>query len=140
MCIVFLAYSLHERMRSFLSMFYYMAALCFSYALLFIHSGHFYSASSSPLLLRSAPGTARIAYFARVSRRSATGNCELRTCPRPGLHGGQSGIRTYDPLVERLRLYQCATTSHVLLNKFNLKNRLQRNDGDYNASRNQVHK
>ena len=38
------------------------------------HSGHFYSAFSSPLLPRSAPDTA--GYCAGVSRRSATGNCE----------------------------------------------------------------
>ena len=44
----------------------------------FIHSNHFYSASSSPLLL---------GYCAGVSRRSATGNCELKTCPR-SLRGG----------------------------------------------------
>ena len=47
-------------------------------------------------------------YCARVSRRSATGNCELRTCPR-SLRGGYSGSRTHDPSDERRRLYQCAT-------------------------------
>src|SRR6218665_3948127 len=36
------------------SIFYYRNSL-----VLFIHSGHFYIASSSPLLLRSAPDTAR---------------------------------------------------------------------------------
>jgi len=43
----------------------------------FIHSDHFYSASSSPLVLKSVPDTARI--LCGVSCRSATGNCELRT-------------------------------------------------------------
>src|SRR6218665_3836687 len=33
---------------------------CFSYDNSFIHSGYFYSASSSPLLLRSAPVKARM--------------------------------------------------------------------------------
>jgi len=57
----------------------------------FIHSGYFYSASSSsqPLLLRGAPDTARCCIG--VSRRSATDNCEWRTCPR-SLRGGWSGI------------------------------------------------
>src|SRR6218665_1455947 len=58
-------------------------------------------------------------YCAGVSRRSATHNRELRTCPR-SLRGGKSGIRTHDPPVERLRLYQCATTfknSHKRLQK-----------------------
>ena len=35
-------------------------------------------------------------YCIGVSRRSASGNCELRTYPR-SLSGGQSGIRTRDP-------------------------------------------
>src|SRR6218665_3860228 len=47
-------------------------------------------------------------YCAGVSRQRATGNCELRTGPR-SLGGGQSGIRTPDPPVEKLRLCQCAT-------------------------------
>src|SRR6218665_2767418 len=43
----------------------------------FIHSGYFYNTSSNPLLLiRGAPDTARIAYCAGISGRSATGNCE----------------------------------------------------------------
>src|SRR6218665_3123284 len=51
----------------------------------FIHSDHFYRASSSPLLLRSGPDTARI--LCRSFTPNATGCCELRTCPR-SLHGG----------------------------------------------------
>src|SRR6218665_1576021 len=77
----------------------------------FVHSDHFYSDSSSPLLLRSAPDTARIQ--CGVSRRSATANCELWTCPR-FLLGGQTGICTHEPPVERYRLNQSATTSHKL--------------------------
>src|SRR6218665_1713563 len=50
-------------------------------------------------------------YCAGVSRRSATGNCELRTCPR-SIRGGWSGSRTHDPPVESYRLNQCAATSH----------------------------
>jgi len=48
-------------------------------------------------------------YCVRVSRQSATGNCEWRTCQR-SLRGGQSEIRTYDPSDERLRIYQWAAT------------------------------
>ena len=46
----------------------------------FSHSGHFNSASSSPLLLRSTPDTARM--LCRSVRRSTVGICEWRTCPR----------------------------------------------------------
>jgi len=55
--------------------------LCSSTLLsLFIHSGNFYSASSSPLL-RGAPDhtTDTVSEF---TRRSATGYCKWRTCPR----------------------------------------------------------
>jgi len=52
----------------------------------FIHSGYFYSASSSPLLLRGAPDYS-IDTVSKLTRRSATGNCKWRTCPR-SLHGG----------------------------------------------------
>ena len=77
----------------------------------FIHSGHFDSASSSPLLLRSAPDTARILCRSFTSKRSR--NRELWSLAQ-GIRGGQSGIRTHEPPVERLRLYQCATTSHTI--------------------------
>src|SRR6218665_345005 len=53
-------------------------------------------------------------YCAGVSRRSATGNCELTTCPRAP-HGGESGSRTHHPLVESYRLNQCAAMFHVIL-------------------------
>src|SRR6218665_2346969 len=49
---------------------------------------------------------------AGVLRRNATGNRELKTCPR-SLRGGYSGSQTHDPPVESYRLNQCATTSHV---------------------------
>ena len=48
-------------------------------------------------------------YCVGVSRRSATGNWEWRTCQR-SLRGGQSGIRTHDPSDERRWIYQWATT------------------------------
>jgi len=35
----------------------------------FIHSGHFYSASSSPLLLRGAPDTARMSFTPKRHRQ-----------------------------------------------------------------------
>src|SRR6218665_239890 len=77
----------------------------------FIHSDNFYSASSSPLLFSEALPTQH-GYCAGVSRLSATGSCELRTCPR-SLRGCYSGSRNHDPSVESYQLSQCATTSHV---------------------------
>ena len=55
----------------------------------FIHSGYFYSASSSPLLLRGAPGTARIlcrSFMPKHHRQEGLALC-----------GSQSGIRTLRP-------------------------------------------
>src|SRR6218665_120267 len=46
----------------------------------FIHSGYFYNASSSPLLLRGAPDYS-IDTASELTRQSTTGNCERRTCP-----------------------------------------------------------
>src|SRR6218665_3980362 len=80
--------SSEELRGDWLSVFYLLCLTCsqllvFNVCLvfhLFIHPGYFYSTSSSPLLLRGAPNTARIR--CRSSRRSATGNCEQRPCPR----------------------------------------------------------
>ena len=52
----------------------------------FIHSGYFYSASASPLLLRGAPDNSTDT-LSELTHRSATGNCEWRTCPR-SVRGG----------------------------------------------------
>ena len=52
----------------------------------FIHSIYLYSASSSPLLLRGTPDYSFDTVLELI-RRSATGNCEWRTCPRY-LRGG----------------------------------------------------
>jgi len=49
--------------------------------LLFTHSGYFYSASTSPLLLRGAPATARI--LCRSFMPCAVGNCEWRIAQDP---------------------------------------------------------
>jgi len=46
-----------------------------------------------------------------VSRLSATGNCEWKTCPS-FLRAVQSGIRTRIPLDERRRIYQWVTMPH----------------------------
>jgi len=63
----------------------------------FIHSGYFNSASLSPLLLRGAPDYSIDRPTAlELTRRSATGNCGWRTCPK-SLRCGWSGIRTCDP-------------------------------------------
>jgi len=43
----------------------------------FIHSGYFYSASLSLLLIKGAPDKARILHRSFMPRRQ--GNCELRT-------------------------------------------------------------
>ena len=60
----------------------------------FIHSNIFYSASSSPLLLRGAPDYS-INTVLELTRQSTTGNREWRTCQR-SLRGGESRrIRTY---------------------------------------------
>src|SRR6218665_3301005 len=77
------------------------------YCIVFIH---FYSASHSMSLSEALPTTA-IDAVSEFTRRSATGNCKRRTCPR-SLHGDKSRFRTRDPPVERHRLYQCATTPH----------------------------
>jgi len=47
----------------------------------FILSGFFYSASSSPLLLRGAPDYS-IDTVSELTGQSVAGNCEWRTCPR----------------------------------------------------------
>src|SRR6218665_3426962 len=53
-------------------------------------------------------------YCAGLSRRSATGNCERRTCPR-ALRGGLRASLTHDSPNERRPLCQCAThANHTL--------------------------
>jgi len=52
---------------------------------IFIHSGYFYSASSSPLLLRGTLDY-RSDTVLELACRSTIGNCEWRTCPL-SLHG-----------------------------------------------------
>src|SRR6218665_932262 len=55
--------------------------MTYTYLWWLIHSG--YSASSSPLQhLYSEALPTQHGYCVGVSRRSATGNCERRTCPR----------------------------------------------------------
>ena len=80
---------------------------------LFIHSGYFYSASSSPLLLRGAPDYS-IDSVLELTRQSIIGNCEWRTCPR-SLRGSWSGVRTCDLLDARHWTYQRATMPHILV-------------------------
>ena len=59
------------------------AIICQSYEIWspFIHSGYFYSTSSSSLLLRAAP-VYSIDTVSELTCQSAAGNCEWRTCPR----------------------------------------------------------
>ena len=59
----------------------------------FVHSGYFYSASSSPLLLRAAPDTARILYWSftpkqlRVKDLPKVPTCRLERDSNPRLFG-----------------------------------------------------
>ena len=76
----------------------------------FIHSGYFYSTSSSPLLLRGAHKYSN-GTVSELTRRSATDNCGCRTFPRY-LHGGWSGIRTCKTPFARRRMYHWATAPH----------------------------
>ena len=80
----------------------------------FIHSGYFYSASPSSLLLIGAPDYS-IDTESELTCRSATANCEWRTCPR-SLCGSKSGIRTCDPPDTRQELATVPprpTTFHI---------------------------
>ena len=76
------------------------------------HSGYLYSASSSTLLLRGAPDYS-IDTVSELTRRSATGNCEWRSCPRCG---GWSEIRTCNPPDARHRTYHWATMQSNVMN------------------------
>src|SRR6218665_948092 len=51
------------------SMYMYIHGIVYICIHSFVHSGYFYSASSSPLLLRGAPDYS-------ITQRSTTGNCE----------------------------------------------------------------
>ena len=51
-------------------------------------------------------------YCVVVSCRSATGNCKWKTCPR-SLYGGQSKIRSHDPLGARWQIYLDETPRHT---------------------------
>src|SRR6218665_2934271 len=68
----------------------------------FIYSVYFYSASSSPLLIRGAPDTVRI-YCVGVSRRSATGNCKRRICQR-SLYVAANA--EFEPTTFRMKSYE----------------------------------
>ena len=49
---------------------------------LYIHSRYFYSTSSSPLLFRGSSDYSIDSTVSELTRQSATGNYEWRTCPR----------------------------------------------------------
>src|SRR6218665_3083566 len=84
----------------------------------FIHSDHFYSASSSPLVLRSAPDTARTLCRSFTPKRHR--QLRVKDLPEIPIRGSESGSRTHGPSVESYRLNQCATTSQ----KFGFSNKL----------------
>src|SRR6218665_2499167 len=64
----------------------------------FICSGYFYSASSVHYYSEALP--AQHEYCAGVSRRSTTGNCELRTCPRSLYVAARTG---FEPMTLRTK-------------------------------------
>ena len=74
---------------------------------------YFYSASLRPLLLWSDPDYS-IATVSEFTRRSATGNCERRTCPM-SLCSSWRGIRTCARPDARHRTYLRGTTPHNTL-------------------------
>src|SRR6218665_3449723 len=70
-----------------------------------IHSGNFYSASSSPLLLRGAPDTSRILCRSFTPKRYM----QLRVKDLPKV----PRIRTCDSSDKMGRMYQLATTPNI---------------------------
>src|SRR6218665_3116714 len=60
-----------NRKTAWMTQVYYYIAIIHSFTHSFIHSGHFYSAPSSPLLLRGACSRLQHGYCIGVSRRSA---------------------------------------------------------------------
>src|SRR6218665_1035735 len=80
----------------------------------FIHSGHFYSAISSPLLLRGAPdyNTDTVSEF----HAETHSQLQVKALPKAPTWRLEWG-RIHDPPVESHRLNQGATTSHSALLK-----------------------
>src|SRR6218665_2120244 len=89
----------------------------------FIHSGYFCSASLTPLglLLRGAPDYTAIDPVSEFTRRSATGNCKLKTCPRslawqlerdstPRPYGPKAMAQPMCPHTPRILLGNCKKT------------------------------
>src|SRR6218665_2242173 len=75
----------------------------------FIHSGHFYSAPSSPLSLRGAPDYSTDT----VSEFHAEAHRQLQVKAQGPYMAARAVSRTHDPLVESNRLNQGAIMSHV---------------------------
>jgi len=79
----------------------------------FIHSGYVYCASSSrPTLLFRGALDYSIDIVLELTCRSATDNCEWRTCQR-SLSGGWSGTQTCYLPDARHRTYLWATTPYI---------------------------
>src|SRR6218665_3039686 len=76
----------------------------------FIHSGHFYSALSSPLLLRGAPDYSTDTTVSKF-HAEAHRQLKLKDLPKVPTWRLKSGSRTHDPPVESHRLNQGATRS-----------------------------
>ena len=95
-----------------------VAHLTFSYwCYSFIHSGHFYRASSSQLLLRGAPDYSAdtVTEFHAEAHRQLFTSKGLAQGPYMAARAGG----TNDPPVESHRINQCATTSHNVSVAFN---------------------
>src|SRR6218665_1694780 len=72
-------------------------------------SGHFYSASSNPLLLRGASDTAWI-LCRKFTLKSATFNCELRTCPSSLYMAARAGV---EPMTLRTKGVDSTNVLHM---------------------------
>jgi len=79
---LFLCLLRHYAFSSRFPLFHYLfvTTICSSVCYVTFYSG--YSASTSQLLLSGAPDTVGLHGCVGVWRRSPTGNCECRTCPR----------------------------------------------------------
>src|SRR6218665_624645 len=88
---------------------YKLTGIAIHYKDSFIHSGHFYSASSSPLLLRGAPDYSKdtVSEFHVEAHRQL----QVKDLPKVPTWRLERG-RTPNPPVESHRINQYATTSY----------------------------
>src|SRR6218665_3992753 len=77
-----------------------------------IHSGHFYSASSSPLPLRSAPNKERILCQSFIPKHHR--QLRVKDLPKVPTWRLERGSNPR-PSSRKASTHQCATTSHVVV-------------------------